>query len=432
VAPTAPEPATEGKPVAPTAPEPATEGKPVAPTAPEPAPEGKPAVEPAPKPATEGKPVAPTAPEPAPEDKPATKPAAPLPPPTPVLTEEEKAKLNEEYFELITGFLEKARKTAAVQQAITDQNESINAYLSNEHPRDLANLEKAGEKPSTEKNKKILASAKKGLEKLKAMRERLAKLEKKVAGNPESADFATLAKEYSEKSKDSKMQVTYRKLDAFSELEPPEELKGKDQVISRVFSDLSESTLIITPNDATGHWIIRLVTVEEPKTLTLEEAREQIKEALTGDLALEAIDDKLNTAREKLVESTKDGPSFKTTAESLGLTVERIAYDRSPPSNPKINTNKLRDTVNETAAGQISQPQHDSEKGGMLVYVAEKSAKDEETAAQRKKDSIARALKSGGPYSPNYKRWLFRSWLKQARQEANPDPMQLPEGIARS
>ena len=225
------------------------------------------------------------------------------------------------------------------------------------------------------------------------------------------------------------MQVTYNKLEAFSELEAPEELKDKAQVISRVFADLSESNPIITPNDATGHWIVRLVKIEAPKTLSLEDASKQIKEALTATLALDAIDEKLNAARDKLVEATKDGPSFKATAESLNFTVERLAYDRSPPSNPKINTNKLRDIVNETAAGQISLPQHDSEKGGMLVYVAQKSVMEEETAAQRKKDSIAMTLKSGGLFSPSYKLWLFRSWLKQARKEANPKPMNLEPSL---
>ncbi|MCP4847231.1 MAG: hypothetical protein GY899_04700, partial [Verrucomicrobiaceae bacterium] len=448
VTPPAPEPAAEEKPVTPPAPEPAAEPqpdgcqgeeektaaepapeeKPITPPVAEPAPEEKPVTPPVAEPAPEEKPVTPPVAEPAPGEKPATKPATPLPPVTPVLTAEEKAELNEEYFEFITGFLEKARKTApyeTAQQAITDQNERILAFLQDEHPRALENIKKADDNPDEEEKKRILANSNRALKRLEEMRERLAKLKEKVTEKPEAPDFATLAKEYSEQSKDSKMQVTYRKLEAFSELEAPEELKDKAQVISRVFADLSESNPIITPNDATGHWIIRLVKIEEPKTLSLEEAREQIKETLTAILALDAIDEKLNAAREKLVKSTKDGPSFKTAAESLGLTVERIAYDRSPPSNPKINTNKLRDTVNETAAGQISLPQHDSEKGGLLVYVAEKSLNDEETAAQRKKDSIARSLKSGGLFSPSYKLWLFRSWLKQARKEAKPEPMNL-------
>ena len=248
--------------------------------------------------------------------------------------------------------------------------------------------------------------------------------------NAENADFAAIAKDYSDQSKDSKIKVSYLKTEAFSELDPPEQFKDKNQVVNRVFSELSERKplITITRADPKGVWIIRLIKIEEPKTLSLEEATEQIKEALTGEQALDAIDDKLNTAREKLIDNTKDGPSFKTAAESLGLTVERIAYDRSPPSNPKLNTNKLRDIVNETAAGQISLPQHDSEKGGMLVYVAEKSVKEEEeAAAKRKKESIAMSLKSGGLFSPSYKMWLFRSWLKQARKEANPNPVLLPE-----
>ena len=202
-------------------------------------------------------------------------------------------------------------------------------------------------------------------------------------------------------------------------------------MVSRIFSDLSESKQIIDYKEPTGIWIIRLLDTEEPETLSLEAATEQIREALTGEQALDAIDEKLNSARETLAEATKDGPSFKAKAESLGLTVERIAYDRSPPSNPKINTTKLRDIVNETAAGQLSLPQHDAEKGGMLIYVAEKSVKDEETAAKRKKESIAMSLKSGGLFSPSYKLWLFRSWLKQARIQAKPNPVVLPEGLFR-
>ncbi len=206
-------------------------------------------------------------------------------------------------------------------------------------------------------------------------------------------------------------------------------MQGKDQVISRIFSELSGNKKIITPNDATGHWVIHLLQIEEPQPLTLDQAREQVKEALTGDLALESIDEKLKTAREKLTGSTKDGATFKAAAEALGFTVERIAYDRFPPANPKINTNKLRDTVNETVAGRISEPQHDSEKGGMLLYVAEKSVKDEGAATQPKKDNIARSLRSGGLFSPSYKLWLFRSWLKQARKDANPLPVVLPQNI---
>ena len=68
----------------------------------------------------------------------------------------------------------------------------------------------------------------------------------------------------------------------------------------------------------------------------------------------------------------------------------------------------------------------------MLVYVAEKSVKEEGAASQLKKDNIARSLRSGAYLSPSYELWLFRSWLKQARREANPLPVVLPEGIFRN
>ena len=181
ITPPAAEPATEEKPITPPAAEPATEEKPITPPAAEPATEEKPVTPPAAEPAPEEKPITPPAAEPAPGEKPATKPATPLPPVTPVLSAEEKAELNEEYFEFITGFLEKARKVTAVQKTIADQNKSINDYLSNQHPLDLGILEKLGESPSSKEDKKTVASAKEGLKNLAVMRERLAKLEKKVA-----------------------------------------------------------------------------------------------------------------------------------------------------------------------------------------------------------------------------------------------------------
>ncbi|MGE4613082.1 MAG: hypothetical protein AAEJ46_01910, partial [Planctomycetota bacterium] len=171
---------------------------------------------PAKKDAATPQPAAEVAAEPAAE--PAAKPApgnTPTTPPTPVITEEEKTKLNEEYYTFITGFLEKSRA--------------------------------------------------------------------------EDADFSALARAYTEQSKGTKTEVIYRKLDAFSQLDTPEELQGKDQVISRIFSELSGNKKIITPNDATGHWVIHLLQIEEPQPLTLDQAREQVKEALTGDLALESI-----------------------------------------------------------------------------------------------------------------------------------------------
>ncbi|MFP6873906.1 MAG: hypothetical protein VCA55_10410, partial [Verrucomicrobiales bacterium] len=376
-APPAAEPAPETTPTAPPAAEPVAETTPAAPPAAEPAPETTPAAPPAAEPAPETTPAAPPAAEPVPETTPAAPPAAePVPETTPAAP----------------PAAEPAPETTPLPPPTPVLTEEEKATLNEEYFAFITGF----------------------LEKSRA----------------ENADFAAVAREYTEKSKATKTEVIYQKLDSFSQLDPPEDLQDKDQVVRRIFAELSNSKQIITPNDDSGHWIVHLIGIEEPQPLTLDQAREQIKEALTGTLALESIDEKLKSAREKLTGSTKDGATFKAAAEALDFTVERIAYARTPPVNPKINSAKLRDTVNDTVAGRISEPQHDSEKGGMLIYVAEKSVKDEGAAAQmNKKDNIARSLKSGGLFSPSYKLWLFRSWLKQARKDANPLPVVLPQNI---
>jgi hypothetical protein len=454
-----PAPAPEPEPKAEPAPTPAPEPEPKAEPAPAPAPEPEPEAEPAPAPAPEPEPEAEPAPAPAPEPEPEAEPA-PAPEPEGCQAEEEKnpestpvekpdTKPAPEAPQPEKPDAEPAPKAPQPEKPDAEpapkapQPEKPDAEPAPKAPQpEKPDAKPAPEAPKPEKPEaKPVAPAqpappakptlsKEEKEKLKLEYFNLVQgFLNKVSGK--TADFTAIAQEYSGKSKDSKMKVTYNKQEAFSELEPPEALKDKNQMVSRIFSDLSESKQIIDYKEPTGIWIIRLLDTEEPETLSLEAATEQIREALTGEQALDAIDEKLNSARETLAEATKDGPSFKAKAESLGLTVERIAYDRSPPSNPKINTTKLRDIVNETAAGQLSLPQHDAEKGGMLIYVAEKSVKDEETAAKRKKESIAMSLKSGGLFSPSYKLWLFRSWLKQARIQAKPNPVVLPEGLFR-
>ena len=237
----------------------------------------------------------------------------------------------------------------------------------------------------------------------------------------EGADFPKLAKQYVDASGDDSIKTEYHKFDAMSQSEPDEAFKDEATVLRAIFSQQKNAPIFHTREDK-GIWVIHLTDIQEPRDLTLEEATEQIKEALTGAEALEVVTAKSEESREKLADATKDGSTFKAAAEKLGYEVTRLAYDRTPPADSGIDQRMLGQAVYQTVPGQISETQVNAPDGAALVYVAQKSVGEEDAAAGRSKDNIAHNLRGGSTYSPGYGHWLFRSWLQKLRKEADPQP----------
>lgn len=249
----------------------------------------------------------------------------------------------------------------------------------------------------------------------------------------DGADFAKLAKGQVDASADSGIEVEYHKLDAFSLEEPDEALEDNPGLLRAIFAQ-PKNEPVLYHREPKGVWVVKITDIEDTRDLTLEEATEQIREALTGIAALDAITEKLDADREKLAEATKDGPTFKAAAEELGYEVTRVAYQRIPPPDSGMSRQLqgiLRDTANSTVAGQISETQIDSTEGGALIYIAQKSVDEEGAAVESQKENIAYGLRGGSSFNPGYKHWLFRSWLQAARKEADPQPQVLDPRLFR-
>lgn len=238
----------------------------------------------------------------------------------------------------------------------------------------------------------------------------------------EGADFTKLAKEHVNATGEMAIEVEYQKFDVFPQNEAPQAIKENHAVLDATFSQQKDTTIFHT-REPKGIWVIHITDIEAPRDLTLEEASAQIRKALAGVTALDAVTANSEATKEKLAEATKDGPTFKAAAEKLGYEVTRLAYQRTPPANSGITQRFLGQIVHDTVPGQISETQVNATDGAVLVYVAQKSLDDESATEERAKDNIARSLRGGNTFSPGYAHWLFRSWLQQVRKEADPQPL---------
>ena len=241
----------------------------------------------------------------------------------------------------------------------------------------------------------------------------------------EDVDFAAAAKKAVASSEDNDVETEYHKIESsFTKGEPDEALADKPAILRGIFTqDKDKPIFYVRDPSGSGFYVVRITEVKEPRDLTIDEAREQIEEALSSTEALEAIETKLKDAREKLGGTTSDGPTFKAAAEKEGFEVKRVAYESFPRGDTGVDSSALMAAVGDTVPGQMSEVQVDAKKGTMLVYVAEKSTGDSEEAAARKKDAIAYRLRTAG----GQRAGLVRSWLQSARAAADLKPRVIEE-----
>ena len=179
-------------------------------------------------------------------------------------------------------------------------------------------------------------------------------------------------------------------------------------------------------------WILyRVIEIVEPKPLTLEEAREDIKKELESEKADEALMAALEEDAEKIKAEMAGKNSFKESADKLGIEYA-LHYKFTDRPKELGNYFSYADLIGNTVPGEFSEAKR-SGGDGYLVYVAAKALEDD-PAANNKKLSIAGQLKedrqptfANGAYkegAPGYNSQIFNAWLDRAFEEADPSRRQ--------
>ncbi|MDF1825222.1 MAG: peptidyl-prolyl cis-trans isomerase [Verrucomicrobiales bacterium] len=230
----------------------------------------------------------------------------------------------------------------------------------------------------------------------------------------EDADFVAVAGQYEGKKADFTMKSG--KLAAFPAASPPEELAGEDAALQILFSEvlqLGEVTVPVATGDG-GYYVFYYDTLDEPRPLTLKEAKPAIKTALESIESNQAVSDAASAARAKLVEALEAGKPFPAAAREAGLKPEALPnFSESEPPADFAEAGLVVSSVQGLGEKEVSPViERAGGDGFMLVYVDKiQLYKDEEE--ENEKRTITASTETG------VKRLLFSAWFNQRAAESD-------------
>lgn len=229
----------------------------------------------------------------------------------------------------------------------------------------------------------------------------------------EEADFREVARQYEGKKPEFVMESG--KFEAFAAQSPPEALKGQEETLAILFSEvlqLDDVTVPVSTGDG-GYYVFHYDELVEPRPLTLEEATPAIKTALEGIESNRAVSDAASAAQAKLVEALEGGKAFAAAAQEAGLKVESLPnFSESEPPADVPEASLIVATAQELGEKEISSVvERPGGEGFLLVYVDKiEIYKDEEE--ENTKRSITASTETG------LKRLLFSAWFNQRAAES--------------
>ncbi len=242
-------------------------------------------------------------------------------------------------------------------------------------------------------------------------RERVAALQKvsnaaadfSVAVIDRGADFATEAE---------KAAVTVQSSELFSKNAVPAELRNVPDGVGAIFQ-LSEAEPTTDPFQVENDfYVFRLVEVEAPRPLTIEEATPLIVERLRRDKAMAATKELAMESHGKMAKLLEDGKSWEeATAETLGEVTDLPAFSRMEPAMGLDDSAEIMENAFRLGAGKLSTPL-EGRDSVYSIFVKNRDVVDAEGFEGQKASFTTRV-------EERKEREVFQEWLRLQRQAAN-------------
>jgi len=222
------------------------------------------------------------------------------------------------------------------------------------------------------------------------------------------ADFAAVA---------AKFQVPVKTTGEFTQATPDPQLKEDAQLAQTAFQ-LSEAEPVSDPVQATdGFYIMKLSAITAPKSLTLEEARPKIVDAIKTRQQRELLNTRAATISHDLREALKSGAMVASAAQKLNLKLETLpAFTLADDSKPTPAAEKspdlplIKNAVADLHANEVTEPVATAD--GSIVAVVEKREPPDAGQAAANRAALQERLERG------QRSIIFYEWLQERRRVA--------------
>jgi peptidyl-prolyl cis-trans isomerase D len=218
-----------------------------------------------------------------------------------------------------------------------------------------------------------------------------------------------------------KFQLPVRETSEFTAAAPDPQLKIDPQLGAAAFKLSVQEPNSDPIQVADGFYILHLAGITEARSLTLDEAKPKIVDALKKSRSREVMSTKGAEVVNQLREATKSGQSLEAGIQKTGVKPEKIAPfslieeektkpEGKEPKNEPPDLAAIKDAVAFLNPGEISDFVPSGENG--LIAVLEKREPSAEANAAEKKAAFEKRLLD------NKQRIVFYEWLHDRQQAA--------------
>ncbi len=204
--------------------------------------------------------------------------------------------------------------------------------------------------------------------------------------------------------------------DAFSVDKPDKAFAGDQGLLREAFNLTKENPVSDVVEANGGFYVMKLVSIDASRPLSLAEAKDQIIAAIKAEKAQAAIEAKAKELRAKVDADMKKGVGFVQAVENAGAKAE------TPEPFALADPGKNTELARLIATNEIVLEQNATSKllqdpdGAMLIHVLKKDPVDPQKYEEYKKSAFAQQ-------SAGYERIAIHEWLRVELQKAGRPPI---------
>ncbi len=199
----------------------------------------------------------------------------------------------------------------------------------------------------------------------------------------------------------------------FSSNNPPENLKGKNQLIAAIFDsrrNLEDPVSDPVPVDG-GTYIFRLAEIVDPAPMKLADAKAMITRQVIEDKIDTALRDAAQKARDAVVAGIESGADATTAATNAGATRQEVgSFQLGAPPNASPNGQIIARIAAELEAGEVSQVAPTA-TGALFYHCTARAVTNDPEHEQHLADLTEQI-------SYTDRRLVFNSWFQSVKDAA--------------
>ena len=230
----------------------------------------------------------------------------------------------------------------------------------------------------------------------------------KLADTASELSVAMTAKDAKLDEAAAKAGATVVETPEFEATAPPKEIGSAPEAAQAAFKLTNEepNSDVVTTNN--GYYVLQLAGITPAKPKTLDEAKPQLTDELTGERATEALNLKGGELRKKITEAVAAGKTFADAAKEAGATPEPFpTFSFAEPKADQPDAQEIMGRSSDMAVGELSDFTPTG-AGGLLIHIDKRQPVDE-AGLEKEKAMIVNYLEN------TKKEAAFQQWLKERR-----------------